>query len=318
MANVVDLNNPTGTTGLVAIDKRGLQALFLDPTTYAELGRLALPARPHELAISADRRLAYVSIYGLGVYGNNNQPDHRIVVLDLAARTQVGEISISPHVAPHGVMMGADGLLYASCDASGVIAIIDCAQQQMIATIDAESTGAHMIAMLPDGSKIYSENEEDVFVGVMDLIARKMVKKIPLPGGAAGICASADGAQVLVVTLDEPGLAVIDTASDTLVNRIRLADSTIAAQRVRCSPNGRFVVVTNNDESLITVLGADLTSQTTFATAASPMGVAFHPDGKTALVGNHGAGKITVVDLEAAAPIREFEAGVGVETLAFY
>jgi YVTN family beta-propeller protein len=315
---VDDVNNPTGSTGLVAIDKRGSHALFLDPVSYAELGRLALPARPHEIALSADHRLAYVSIYGLGVYGNNNQPDNRIIVLDLATREQIGEISVAPYIAPHGVMMGADGLLYASCDASGVIAIIDCEKRAMVGTIAAESTGAHMIAMLPDGTKIYSENEEDVFVGVMDPASRKMVKKIPLPGGAAGICASADGSQVLVVTLDEPGLAVIDTASDTLVRRVRLADSTIAAQRVRCSPNGRYVVVTNNDESLVTVLSADLSPQTTFPTSASPMGVAFHPDGRTALVGNHGAGKITVVDLEAAAPVREFEAGVGVETLAFY
>ena len=43
----VDPNNPTGSTGLVAIDKRGSHALFLDPVTYQELGRLALPARPH-------------------------------------------------------------------------------------------------------------------------------------------------------------------------------------------------------------------------------------------------------------------------------
>jgi DNA-binding beta-propeller fold protein YncE len=314
----VDVNNPTGSTGLVAIDKRGSHALFLDSLSYQELGRLALPARPHEIALSADHRLAYVSIYGLGVYGNNAQPDNRIVVLDLAAREQVGEISVEPYVAPHGVMMGPDGLLYASCDQSGVIAVIDCEQGEIVGTIDAESTGAHMIAMLPDGSKIYSENEEDTFVGVMDPIGHRMIARIPLPGGAAGICSTADGSQVLVVTLDEPALAVIDTASDRLVDRVRLADSMIAAQRVRCSPNGRFVVVTNNDESLVTVLSADLASQTTFPTSASPMGVAFHPDGRTALVGNHGAGKITVVDLEAAAPVRDFEAGVGVETLAFY
>jgi DNA-binding beta-propeller fold protein YncE len=111
---------------------------------------------------------------------------------------------------------------------------------------------------------------------------------------------------------------VIDTASDRLLRRVRLDGSTIAAQRVRCSPNGQFVVVTNNDESLATVLDASLSSQTTFPVSKAPMGVAFHPDGRRALVGNHGAGRITVVDLEAAAPIREFEAGVGVETLAFY
>ena len=48
------------------------------------------------------------------------------------------------------------------------------------------------------------------------------------------------------------------------------------------------------------------------------MGVAFHPDGRTALISNHGAGKVTIVDMEAAAPVREFELGVGVETLTFY
>jgi DNA-binding beta-propeller fold protein YncE len=315
---VIDLNNPTGSAGLVAIDKRGSHALFLDPVTFEELGRLALPARPHEIAISADHRLAYVSIYGLGVYGNNDQPGNTIVVLDLASRELVDEIDLSPYVAPHGLMLGADGLLYVSCDQSGVVAVVDCEQGEIVGTIDAESTGAHMIAMLPDGSKLYSENEEDTFVGVMDPIGHRMIAKIPLPGGAAGISSSADGSQVLVVTLDEPGLAVIDTASDRLLRRVRLDGSTIAAQRVRCSPNGQFVVVTNNDESLATVLDASLSSQTTFPVSKAPMGVAFHPDGRRALVGNHGAGRITVVDLEAAAPVRELEAGVGVETLAFY
>jgi DNA-binding beta-propeller fold protein YncE len=314
----VDVNNPTGSTGLVAIDKRGSHALFLDPVSFEMLGDLALTARPHEIAISADHTLAYVSIYGLGVYGDNDRPGNTIVVLDLASRQQVGEIDISPYVAPHGLMFGTDGLLYASCDQSGVVVVVDCEQGEIVGTIDAESTGAHMIAMLPDGSKLYSENEEDTFVGVMDPVSQRMIAKIPLPGGAAGISASADGSTVLVVTLDEPGLAVIDTATDRLLKRIRLADSTIAAQRVRCSPNGRFVVVTNNDESLVTVLDASLTRQTTFPVSKAPMGVAFHPDGKTALVGNHGAGRITVVDLEAAAPVREFAAGVGVETLAFY
>ena len=42
------------------------------------------------------------------------------------------------------------------------------------------------------------------------------------------------------------------------------------------------------------------------------------PDGRTALVANHGAGRITVVDLEAGRPTDDFAAGVGVETLTFY
>jgi len=315
----VDVNNPTGTTGLLAIDKRGSHAFFLDPTTYQEITRFPLPARPHELAISADHRLAWVSVYGNGVYGNNSQPGTQIVVLDLEKRERVGEIDVSPHFAPHGLMLSADGrLLYASCDAASVVAIVDTAAGKLVGAIDAESTGCHMIALLPDGSKLYAENEEHPFASVIDPAARKLVKKIPLPLAAAGICASADGRQVFVVTLNEPGLAVIDTTTDTVVRQVPLEGNTIAAQRVRCSPNGEYVVVTNNDESLVTVLDGSLERQTTFAVSDSPMGVAFHPDGKTALVSNHGAGKITVVDLDAAAPTREFECGVGVETLAFY
>jgi YVTN family beta-propeller protein len=315
----VDVNNPTGTNGLLAIDKRGSKALFFDPATYQEVSRLDLPARPHELAISADHRLAYVTIYGLGVYSNNEQPDHRIVVLNLETRQQVGEMSVSPYVAPHGIMLGPnDGLIYASCDQSGVVAVLDPAEGTLLGAIEIGSTGAHMIAMLPDGSKLYSENEEDPFVSVMDPTERRVLRNIPQPGGAAGICASADGSKVFVVCLEEPSLAEIDTVSDTVTRRVRLADSTIAAQRVRCSPDGRFVVVTNNDESLVTVLDASLERQTTFPVSPAPMGVAFRPDARTVLVGNHGAGRITVVDLEAAAPLREFEAGIGVETLAFY
>src|SRR5687768_5786562 len=99
----MDPNNPTGEAGLLAIDKRGSLALFLDPNTYAERSRLRLPARPHEVAISADHRRAYVSIYGLGVYGNNPDPGHEIVVLDLATCAQVQTFDVSPHRGPHGL-----------------------------------------------------------------------------------------------------------------------------------------------------------------------------------------------------------------------
>ena len=315
---MTDLNNPTGTAGLLAIDKRGSHALFLDPVDYTELASLELPTRPHELAISADHRFAYVSIYGLGVYGSNPEPGRLIVVLHLGGRELVESIDVSPYRAPHGLMLGPDGLLYASCDQSGVVAIVDPVAGAVVGAIEAGSRGPHMIALLPDGTKLYSENEEDPFVSVMDPASRRLLGKVPVPGGSAGICASADGQRVLVVAGQEPALVEIDARSDSVTRRVRLEGHQRPAQRVRCSPDGRFVVVTSTEEPLVTLLDADLEQQTTFPTAAAPMGVAFAADGRTALVANHGAGRITVVDLEAGAPSGEFGAGVGVETLAFY
>jgi YVTN family beta-propeller protein len=313
----VDLNNPTGTTGLIAIDKRGSHALFFDPSSLELLARLPLLARPHEVALSADHRLAYVSIYGNGVYGNNTEPGRAIVVIDLAARAVVATLDVSPFRAPHGLQLGPDRLLYASCDQSGVIAVLDPAAERLVGSIQAGSTGPHMIALVPDGSKLYSENEEDPFVSVMDPSGRTLLRTVPTPGGSAGI--STDGEQVLVVHAQQPLLTRIDVATDSVSGQIPLRGHTKPAQRVRHSPDGRYVVVTSMEEPLVTILdGPDPSRQTSLQVADGPMGVAFGPDGQTLLVGNHGAGRITVIDLEAGNVQREFAAGVGVETLAFY
>lgn len=315
----MDLNNPTGTDGLLAIDKRGCRAVFLDPSTYAQLDSLELPARPHELALTADHHTAYVSIYGSGVYGNNPQPGQTIVVVDLRRRQVVDTLDTSPYLAPHGLMIDAEGLLYASCDQSGVVAVLDPARRAVLGAIDVGSRGNHQIALLPDASKLYSENEDQAaFVSVLDPRRRERLGEVPIPNGALGLAASADGQRVLVADGQRPALLVIDTRSDTLVSSIGLDGYTSPAQRIRCSPDGQYVVVTADREPLATVLDADLSSQTTFEVAGGPMGVAFHPDGRTALIANHGAGRITVVDLQARRAVTDFACGVGVETLAFY
>jgi DNA-binding beta-propeller fold protein YncE len=317
---LADVNNPTGTAGLFAVDKRGCHARWLDPTTYAELASLELPARPHEVAISADHRTAYVSIYGSGVYGNNPEPGQQIVVVDLEKRQVVSSLSVAPFLAPHGLALGPDGLLYASCDASGVVAVLDPGAAEVVGSIEVGSKGNHMIAMLPDGSKLYSENEDQgSFVSVMDPRARTRLAEVPIPSGALGLCASSDGGRVLVADGGKPAVLVIDAREDTLVDTVPLEGYAHPAQRVRCSPDGRYLVVTADQEPLATVLSAaDPRQQTTFEVAPGPMGVAFHADGRTALVANHGSGRITVVDLDSASPVRDFALGVGVETLAFY
>jgi DNA-binding beta-propeller fold protein YncE len=48
------------------------------------------------------------------------------------------------------------------------------------------------------------------------------------------------------------------------------------------------------------------------------MGIAFSADGKTALVGNHGEGTVSRIDLGKAELIDTFPAGKGVESLAYY
>jgi DNA-binding beta-propeller fold protein YncE len=58
--------------------------------------------------------------------------------------------------------------------------------------------------------------------------------------------------------------------------------------------------------------------QRTVTVGKDPMGLAFSANGKTALAANHGDGTVSVIDLEKAETVRTFQAGTGIETLAYY
>lgn len=322
-----DLNNPTGTRGLVAVDKVGGKVRFYDPRTFEETGVVEVDKLPHEVAISADHSVAYVSIYGPGIFGNNPTPAQTIAVVDLATKKQVRTISVAPYFAPHGMMVAPDGRLWVSCDASAKLIVVDPATDRVEAAFDTGSTGSHWITMTPDGRKIYISNKTDS-VGVFDTVTRAPVRSIRLPGakqGSEGIAASPDGRRVLVVDNFDARVHVIDTATDAIVDSVELAMNPPTNPkrsrnvRVRFSLDGQYVLTSNYASGVIYIHdAADLRKQTPLIVAKGPMGFAFATDRRTAIVGNHDSGIATVFDLAERRIRGYFDGGSGIETLAFY
>src|SRR5258708_5460762 len=152
----MDFNNPTGTRGLVAVDKVGGKVRLYEPGTYREMAAIEVERLPHEVAISPDHQIAYVSIYGTGIFGNNPNPAQTIAVIDLDRREQVDAISVAPYFAPHGIMVAATGKLWVSCDASAKLIVIDPETRAIEGAFDTGSFGSHWIALTPDGPRIYT------------------------------------------------------------------------------------------------------------------------------------------------------------------
>ena len=61
---VADANHPTGTRGILLIDKVGGQIRFIDPVTYKERAAFKVATNPHDFVLTADRKTAYVPLYG--------------------------------------------------------------------------------------------------------------------------------------------------------------------------------------------------------------------------------------------------------------
>ena len=137
--------------------------------------------------------MAYVPIYGDGIHGRNPNPGHLLSIFDLNRRAYVGDIDLRPYIAPHTLKLGPDGLIYLTCENSAVVAVIDPATNKVIDAIDSGSTNGHRLIIAPDGKRLYTENEEDGTVSVIDLPARKLLGKIKTPEALAGITISKDG-----------------------------------------------------------------------------------------------------------------------------
>ena len=313
-----DPSNITGASGLVMIDKLGSLVRFFDPATNKEIATLDLGGMPHELAIAPDHRTAYVPLYGDGVYGRNPNPGHEIAVIDLVSRKMTAKIDVSPSVAPHGLQVDANGMLYVTCDISRTFLIID-PKTKSITSIDNEGTG-HWIAVLPNGSKAYVANKQDrLFVTVIDLKSKKLIGKVPMPTGTQGITASPDGKYVVAADLSGPGLRIIDTATDTVVDTVAVERNRRGPFRVKYSPDGKLLTTLDGAGLLNIFNAADLHGkQQVLTVGKDPYGMAFSADGKSALVSNHGDGTISIIDLKERKVAGSYTAGKGVETLAYY
>jgi len=319
-AGSVDPNNPTGTHGLIVIDKIGRHVRFFDPSTFKEISNLEVGVAPHDVAISPDHKTAYIPVYGDGVYGRNPHPGHTIAIIDLESRQVAGTIDVSPYQAPHGIQIDDAGTIYVNCDLSRKLLVIDPKKRSIEAALDTEGTG-HWAAVLPDASKAYVVNKNDrLFVTVIDLKKRSIIARIPAPNGTEGIAASPDGKYVAAADHSEAKLLIIDTATDTVAVTLPLEGNTKASFKPRFSPDGSKLLVCNMSEGLVNVIDTANPhgKQHVIPVGKDPMGFAFAPDGKTVLVANHGDGTVSVIDLSQNRVVSSFTGGTGVESLAYY
>jgi YVTN family beta-propeller protein len=305
------------TRGMIAVDKMGGKVLFLDPTTYAtEVVIDGFPRTVHELLIIPETGFAYVPIFGDGIHGRNPNPQHHLCVFDLAKRAHVATIDLRPYIAPHTLKLGPDGLIYITCENSAVVAVIDPATNKVVDAIDSGSTNGHRLIISPDGKRLYTENEEDATVSVIDLPARKLLGKIATPRPLAGIAISADGATVVAVDDAEPRLILLDTRAGRVREEVVLAGVPKPAQIARYAPDNSLIGVTSLNSNTVSLVDPSFRSQTAIAVGSQPMDMAFHGD--ELFVACQGDGSVHVIDVPNRRAKRSFSAGTGCESLGFF
>jgi YVTN family beta-propeller protein len=305
------------TRGLIAVDKMGGKVLFLNPATYeTEITIDGFPRTVHELLVVPETSRAYVPIFGDGIHGRNPNPQHLLCVFDLEKRAHIDTIDLRPYIAPHTLKLGPDGLIYITCENSAVVAVIDRKTNTVVEAIDSGSTNGHRLVVSPDGQRLYTENEEDATVSVIDLPKRKLLGKIKTPRPLAGIAISADGRTVVGVDDAEPKLILIDTAAGKVREEVVLKDVPKAAQIARYAPDNSLISVTSLNSNMVSLIDPSFRDQTAIEVGSQPMDMAFN--GNELFVACQGDGSVHVIDIPARKHKKSFQAGVGCESLGFF
>jgi YVTN family beta-propeller protein len=274
------------------------------------------PPIVHELLALPETGRAYVPIFGDGIHGRNPNPGHLVCIFDLHTRSHVGEIDLRPLSAPHTPKLGPDGLIYLTCENSAAVAVIDRATDKVVATIDTGSTNGHRLIISPDGQRLYTENEEDATISVIDLPARKLLGKIATPRPLAGIAISPDGRTLVAVDDVQPTLFLVDAEAGRVRKEVVLEGVPKAAQIARYAPDNSLIGVTSLQSGTVSLIDPSFRSQTAIEVGKQPMDMAFHGD--ELFVACQGDGSIHIIDIPGRKHKTSFQAGTGCETLAFF
>ena len=275
---------------LLVANRGGTTITLIDPASMTRLGTIAVGADPHEIAVSADGRRAYVSNYG-NSFGNT------ISVIDLVTRTKIRDLSIAPLTGPHGIVE-RNGKLWFTAERSQSVGRYDPATDRIDWIGRTNQSQTHMLAVNASGTTVYTANISAATMSIIDVgagaesVARTNIVTVPR---GEGIALSPDQNELWIGSADTAGnggIAVISLQSETVVHRI----PSVFAYRLAFTGDGRHVLVPRGN-GIVVYDAATRAELRTIPVGGTPLSVLAAHDGDVAYVATINPSRVIKLDL---------------------
>ena len=298
---------------LVVLNKSDHEAALVDPATRSVLARIPTGKGPHEVAVSPDGRLAYVSNYGMyNVFREGEKPQmepgNTITVIDLERQAVRDTFDLGEYSKPHGIRVSSDASrLWVTCEGSKAVLELDSNTGKILEVWKTEQEVSHMLVPTPDERKLYVANIRSGSATVIERASGR-VRSLPTGDGAEGIDVTPDGREVWVTNRGANTISVIDATRDTVLATIESGGK--MPIRVRFTPDGRHAWVSNARSNSVTVFDAAKRKRiATIEVDAVPVGIEISPDGKRAYVACTNDNVIKVLDVPRRRALEGFTTG---------
>jgi DNA-binding beta-propeller fold protein YncE len=303
-AHVAAAQTPSAPRLLVLL--RNASALaFVDPASGAVLGRVAVVADPHEVAVTPDGRTAFVA-----------SPREGISVIDIAAMKELRRVDTGAFSAPHDVLF-AGGKLYFTAEGFKTIGRYDPAANKVEWMLGIGQDGTHMMVLARDQQTMWVPNRGSNSVSVIEGVAGGPPKfrttAIPVPGKTPeGIDLSPDGRELWTATRGDGGVSIVNTATRKVIQsfNLKLTD----ANRLKFTPDGKVLILDGGAGTLVVVDAASRKEVKRLKVAPGDSGdggIFVMPDGSRAYLGLRDDHSVVVIDLKTLEIENRFAMGAG-------
>jgi YVTN family beta-propeller protein len=284
----------------------------VDARTSQFVGRVPTGEGPHEIAVSADGKLAFVANYGA------QTPGSTISVIDIAARKELRRVDLGPLRRPHGIAF-ADGKVYFTAEVNRLIARVDPTTFQVDWLLGTGQTSTHMILVNSDATMMFTANIGSDSITVVERGSNAQAWNetvIPVGKGPEGIDISPDGKEVWTAHSRDGGISIIDIAAKKVVQTLNL--QTKRSNRLKFTPDGKLVLVSDLDAGDLVVVDAVARKELKrVKLGKSPEGILVVPDGSRAYVAVAGDNNVAVVALKALDVVSRITTGSGPDGMAW-
>ena len=283
----------TPNPALLVLNKADNALAIVDPASGKVVGLVPVGESPHEVSVSADGKLAFVSNYG------SRNPGNTISIIDLAAQKEIRRLDLGPLGRPHGLDVAA-GKVYFTSEASKLIARYDVAENRIDWMMGTGQDRTHMVILTKDHRRIFTSNAGSNTITAMDQAegpAGWTNTQIPVGKAPEAIDISPDGKEVWTAHRLDGGLSIIDVAAKKVLQTVDV--HTKGSNRLKFTPDGKLVLISDDAGGELVVVDAATRKEVKrLRIGEGPEGIQMVPDGSRAYVACSRDNKVAILNLK--------------------
>ncbi len=302
----------TPSPALLVLNKEDAILAIVDPGTRKVVARIPTGEGPHEMAVSADGKLAFVANYG------SRTPGSTLSVFDLVAQKELHRVDLGVLRRPHGIYV-AGGKAYFTAETNKLIGRYDPATNQVDWLLGTGQNSTHMVMVSQDLDHIYTANIGSDSITILDRAAAAAgwnATVVPVGKGPEGMDLSPDGQQLWTAHSRDGGVSIIDLASRKVVETF--SAGTRRSNRIKFTLDGKRALISDLDGGELVVLDVATRKQIKrLKLGKTPEGILLEPGGARAYLAVAGENRVDILDLKSLEIEGKLETGAGPDGMAW-